>query len=170
MKAKGIILFCVLSLFGSLAMADEASHRAAAEELLLLTNVDKMMKPLFEQMEMMMGQQFRQLGAPEELRPIFKKYTSKMLKIWEEMFRWEKIKDGYIEIYVRTFTENEIKAVSEFYKTPAGQNFVDKMPKLMQESMAISRRQMPEFMQKMQQLSLEMDNEIKKLKKESKRK
>jgi len=168
MKLKIIVLFSVLSLFSSLATADEASHRSAAEELLLLTKVDKMMQPLFEHMEVMMEQQFDQWGAPEEARPILKKYTTKMFEMFEEELSWEKMKDEYIDIYVRTYTEDEIKAISDFYKTPVGQTLIEKMPKLMQESIAITQRNMQGYIQKMEQISAEMANEIEELQEQSK--
>ena len=46
MKLKTVVFLMFLSLFCSFANADEVSHRAAAEELLLLTNADKMLKPM----------------------------------------------------------------------------------------------------------------------------
>ena len=168
MKLKTVIFLIVLSLFCSFANADETSHRAAAEELLLLTNVDKMLKPMWEQMETMMEQHFVQMDAPEELRPVLNRYTSKMVKVMEEELGWAKMKNDYIDIYVKTYTEGEIRAISEFYKSPAGKKFIEKMPQLMQESMAISQKNMPTFMKKMQKISEEMANEIKQLKEQQK--
>jgi len=156
----------VLALSCSLANADEVSHKAAAEELLFLTDVDKMMKPMWEQMEIMMEQQYQQMDAPEESRPILEKFTKRMLNIMEEELSWEKMKNDYIAIYVKTYTEKEIRAISEFYKSPAGKKFIEKMPQLMQESMAISQKNMPEIMKKIQNISEEMADEIAQLKKQ----
>jgi hypothetical protein len=119
-----------------------------------------MVKPVFEQVELMMEQQFDQSDAPEESRPILKKYTGKMMKILEEELSWEKMKDDYVDIYVRTYTEDEIRAIADFYKTPAGQAFIEKMPKLMQEAMALSQRSMQGYMHKIEQLSSEMAKEL----------
>ena len=168
MKFKTVVFLMVLSLFFSFANADEVSHRAAAEELLLLTNVDKMLKPMCEQMKTMLEQQFVQMGAPEELRPVLNRYIGKMVKVMEEEFGWEKMKNDYIDIYVKTYTEGELRAISEFYKSPAGKKFIEKMPQLMQESMAISQKNMPTLMKKMKKISEEMVNEIKQLKEEQK--
>ena len=168
MKLKTVVFLMVLSLFCSFANADEVSHRAAAEELLLLTNVEKMLKPMWEQMETMMEQQFVQMGSPEELRPVLNRYTSKMVKIMEEELGWAKMKKDYIDIYVKTYTEGEIRAILEFYKSPAGKKFIEKMPQLMQESIAISQKNMPIFVEKMRKISEEMANEIKQLKEQQK--
>jgi hypothetical protein len=168
MKLKTVLFLMFLSLFCPFANADEVSHRAAAEELLLLTNADKLLKPMWKQMEAMMEQQFVQMGAPEELRPVLNRYTSKLVKVVEEEFGWAKMKNNYIDIYVKTYTEGEIRAISEFYKSPVGKKFIEKMPQLMQESMAISQNKMPTFMNKMQKISEEMANEIKQLKEQQK--
>ena len=161
---KIVVCFAVLALFCSIANADEISHRAAAEELLLLTNADTVMKPIWEQMETMMEQQFGRMDAPEDSRPILARFTKKMFRILEEEFSWAKMKDDYIAIYVKTYTEKELEAISEFYRSSAGKKFVEKMPQLMQESMAISQKKMPIIMEKMQKISEEMADEIKKLK------
>lgn len=56
----------------------------------------------------------------------------------EEELGWAKVKNDYIDICVKTYSEREICAISEFYKSSAGKKFIEKMPQLMQESMAIS--------------------------------
>ena len=78
------------------------------------------------------------------------------------------MKDDYIDIYVKTYTESEIRAILEFYKSPAGKKFIEKMPELMQQSMAISQKNMPTIMNKVTKISEEMANEIKQLKEQQK--
>ena len=170
MKLRTVIFLMIFSLLCSFANADEVTHRAAAEEFLLLTNADKILKPMLEQMAVMMKQQFVQMGAPEELRPVLNKYSRKLLKVMEEEFEWGKIKNDYIDIYVKTFTEKEIREISDFYKSPIGKKYVEKIPQLMQESMAISQKFMPIFIKKTQKIREEMDSEIKLLKEHKKSK
>lgn len=164
MKFKTCLLLIALSLFSSFAKADEISYRAVAEELLILTNADKMLKPMLKQMETMMEKQFVQMDAPEELKPVLKKYTGKMVKLMEEELGWAKMKKDYIDVYVKTYSEEELRAIAEFYKSSSGKTFIEKMPKLMKESMEISQKNIPAFMKKMQKMSKEMTSEIKELK------
>lgn len=103
-------------------------------------------------------------ALPEELRPVFNRYVNKMGKVMEEELGWAKIKNDYIDIYVKTYSEGEIRAISEFYKSSAGKKFIEKMPQLMQESMAISQKNMPTYMKKMQKITEEMANELQQLK------
>ena len=106
------------------------------------------------------------MGTPEELRPILKKYTDKMFKVLEAELSFESMKDDMIAIYVKTYSEDEIHAISDFYKSPAGKAFLEKIPKLVQESMSISQKKIPQMMQKIRAISEEMAQEIKKIKKE----
>jgi len=69
-----------------------------------------------------------------------------------------------ISMYVNTYTESEIRAISEFYKSPAGKALLEKMPKLLQESMAMTQKKMPQIMQKIQAISQEMARELESLK------
>lgn len=167
MKNGGIMraIFTALVVFSlsfcSSANADELSHRAAAEELLKLKKTDQIMRPLFEQMGSLMEQQFKLMGVPENQRPTLIKYTDKLLSLLEEQFGWEKIKNDYITVYTETFTEDELKAISAFYKTPVGQMYIEKMPVLMKHSMEISQKNMPGFIKSMQQIRAKMLQEMK---------
>jgi hypothetical protein len=145
----------------SIGYADERSHRATAEELLKLLKSDRMMEPLFEQMKLMMDQQFGQMGVSEDKRPLLKKYTDKLINLLRKEMGWENIKNDFISVYVETFTEDEIRAILAFYKTPAGQTFIQKMPLLIKKSVEISQKKMPEMIEKMQQVTTEMIEEMK---------
>jgi len=154
----------VIFLCAPYAIAGQTSHQAAAEELLLLTNPDKMMDQIWPQIAGMVDQQFKQMGAPEELRPVMKKYTNKMFQVMQDELGFENLKEDFITVYVNTYSESEIRAISDFYKSPAGKSFLEKMPKLLQETMLITQRNMPRMMQKIQAISAEMAAEIERLK------
>lgn len=154
------VLFTLSLLLFSVANADEISHRAAAEELLRLQKKDQMMKPIFDQMSSMMEQQYSSMGVPEEERPKLKKYTDKLFNAMEEQFAWEKVKDDFITIYTETFSEDELRAISAFYKTPAGQTYIQKMPTLLKHSVELSQKKMPEMMKRLKEITAEMIQEI----------
>jgi hypothetical protein len=163
-EMKAIIFFIILSLFTPYAIADEASRKAAAEELIILSNPDQILEQVWAQVGSMFDQQFQQMGAPEEFRPVFKKYTDKMFKVLEAELSFQNMKDDMISMYVKTFTESEIRGISEFYKSPAGRAFLEKRSKLLQESMAMTQKRMPQIMPKIQAISQEMARELKSLK------
>jgi hypothetical protein len=43
-------------------------------------------------------------------------------------------------IYARNFSADEIRQVTAFYRTPVGQRFLDKLPAITQESMAMGQQ------------------------------
>lgn len=53
---------------------------------------------------------------------------------------WDNVKQDYISVYVDTFTEQELKGIIGFYKSPAGKAFVKKSPEMMKRSMDISQK------------------------------
>jgi hypothetical protein len=48
--------------------------------------------------------------------------------------------DSIALVYARTFTADELRQVTAFYRTAIGQKFLDKLPALMQESMAVGAK------------------------------
>jgi hypothetical protein len=44
------------------------------------------------------------------------------------------------DIYARTFTADELRQVTAFYRSPIGQKFLEKMPVIAQESMAMGQK------------------------------
>jgi len=131
------------------------------EDLLQTTKVDQMTKPLFVQMRSMMEQQFAQMGAPDDMRPILKKYTDKLFNIMEQTVSWQALKEDYISVYTHTFTEDELKGMLAFYKSPIGQSVVEKMPVAMQQAMTIVQKRLPELQEKLRKISEELAQEIK---------
>jgi uncharacterized protein len=48
--------------------------------------------------------------------------------------------EGVAEIYARNFTVEELQQVAAFYRGPVGQKFLEKMPVIAQESMAMGQK------------------------------
>jgi hypothetical protein len=84
-----------------------------------------------------------------------------MMTIMKEELSWDKLKDGFIQVYRDTFTQEEMDGIIAFYKSPAGQAFVDKQPALMKNTMALMQQRMGPMMQKIQQMTEETAKEIK---------
>jgi uncharacterized protein len=54
--------------------------------------------------------------------------------------RVNEIVDQITALYARTFTVNELREVTAFYRGPTGQKFLEKLPLITQESMQIGQR------------------------------
>jgi uncharacterized protein len=103
------------------ALGDAQSHRTAAENLLIVMEVDKSLPPLAEQVLENQLQQNPQL-APQ--REILQKFLNRYLN-------WASVREDTITAYTHEFTEPELEQLTEFYATPVGKKANEKMPKLM---------------------------------------
>ncbi len=114
------LLTMALVLHPCVALGDAQSHRQAAENLLLVMEVDKSLPHLAEQVVENQLQQNPQL-APQ--REILQKFFNKYLN-------WASVREDTISAYTQEFTEPELKKLTEFYATPVGKKANEKMPKL----------------------------------------
>src|SRR5262252_5241197 len=92
------------------ALGDEHSHRTAAENLLIVMEVDKSMQPLAEHILENQLQHNPQLAPQREILQLFlTKYLS-----------WASVRQETITAYTHAFTEPELRQLTEFYTTPVG--------------------------------------------------
>jgi uncharacterized protein len=162
-KIQKICIVIILSLAictPTLSIASEESHRAAIDEMLRLSNVDKMIEPMFDQFKGLLKNQFAQMGVSEEQMPILEKYNDKLFNVMKEEMAWSKMRNDYIDIYAKVYTEEEILDINKFYRSPAGKKMIEKMPQLLQETMTITQKNMQTLIPKIQQISAEMAQEI----------
>src|SRR5215510_8267829 len=109
-----------LGLSPLVALGDAQSHRKAAENLLLVMEVDKSLPKVVEQVVESQMQQNPQLAAQRE---VLKRFLTTYVN-------WESVKEDTITAYTQEFTEPELKKLTEFYKTPLGKKASGKMPQL----------------------------------------
>ena len=120
MTLYGCLLTIALVCHPSVSRGNEQSHRKAAENLLIVMEVDKSLPKIAEQVVETQLQQNPQLASQRES---FQKFFNKYLN-------WESVKEETITVYTQEFTEPELKKLTEFYKTPVGKKASEKMPQL----------------------------------------
>jgi hypothetical protein len=101
-------------------VGDAQSHRRAAENLLIVMEVDKSLPTIADQVVENQLQQNPQL-APQ--REVLQKFLTKYLS-------WASVREDTITAYAQEFTEPELKQLTEFYTTPVGKKASEKMPQL----------------------------------------
>ena len=75
-----------------------------------------------------------------------------------------------LDIYNKHFTEEEITAMLEFYRSETGQSILSKMPVVMQESMVTSQAMAQRLMPEVQALTEEFDRKLKEHRKQESQK
>jgi uncharacterized protein len=116
----GCLITIALVLHPFVALGDAQSHRKAAENLLIVMEVDKSLPKVVEQVVENHMQQTPQL-APQ--REVLQRFLTKYVN-------WESVKEETITAYTHEFTEPELKKLTEFYKTPLGKKANEKLPQL----------------------------------------
>jgi len=157
---RNVIWVMLVLCFSSFALADTSSHRQAAEEVLLLTNVDKMMDPLFRQIQQMQIRQLQQMNLPPEAYEFAQKYIQRINELMAREFQWQRMKNDYISLYLGVFSEPELRDLIKFYKTPLGQKLIEKTPLLIRQSMQLGQQRTISIMPEIQAISDEMIREI----------
>ena len=147
----------VLSVQG--AIAQDASRRVLAEELLNVMNAKAGFEKSFAMVKQMMSSQISKMEQAEGQTNTPSNVSGqmdKMMALITQEISWDKMKDDYIALYADTFTEDEMKGIIAFYKSPAGQSFTKKQPELMRRSMELSQKLMMQIMPKIQAMTKEL--------------
>ena len=161
MRRIGVSVLLSLCI-ASLGYADSQTHRQAAEEVLRLTKVDKMLGPLIDQIQQVQIQQLQQMNLSREAYSAAQRYLQRINDLVAREMQWQEIKNDYIKLYTDAFTEQELRQLIQFYSTPLGHKVVEKMPVLMEQSMQLGQKKMMKIKPEIQALSEEMFQEIQK--------
>lgn len=144
--------------------ADEASRRAAVEELLRSMRADEMMNNVIAKQKEAMAKMLPSL-MPKDVPPSAlgqaQEIQGKVMEVVYKQLTWESLKPDFIEIYSEVFTEREIKDLTAFYQTPLGQKLLEKMPEITGKSMGLMQKRMATIMPEMQKVIQESVKEAK---------
>jgi hypothetical protein len=114
------LLIIALGLPHTVCLADDASHRKAAETLLMVIKTEQDIQENADRLTENLLRQNPQLAAHNT---VVKTFITKHMN-------WSTLKDDMINLYVQAFTEDELKQLTTFYRSPLGQKAADKMPQL----------------------------------------
>ena len=162
MRIRLIVLFCLLFSFSFSACTtrsvkyEEKSKEEYAKELMELTDVNKLLDQVMAQMKQMQGQIRAQAGITEEESEKAREFEDKVQAKIMEVFDIKKIEPEFIELFTSVYTTEELRAISEFYKTPAGKSMIAKQPQVLQKSMQIAQDKIKILIPELQKLVQEM--------------
>ena len=110
-----------------------SSHQKAAEELLLTTNAQETSKQMAN---LVFNSFFNSL--PDKENTVMRDELKTACHTWaDKVLNWQEIRMDFINLYTKAFTEKELKELSTFYKSGAGQKSIELMGGLMQQGAAI---------------------------------
>lgn len=137
MKVLGTVLIAFL-FYSTTAMAASASE-SSIKQLLAVTQTPKLVDGMREQFDSLMNSTIQQALKGEaptvKQQQAIENMKNRMVSLIQGELAWRKLEPLYLRIYQETFTEEEVAGMLSFYKTPAGQAVIYKMPVLMQKTM-----------------------------------
>jgi hypothetical protein len=144
----------------------EPAKPETIEELLVVSKsqdlIESTYKTVDENLQANMSQALSQIpGDTEERRAYLESFSRKVGQIMREEMNWNTLKPMFMRIYGDSFTQEELVGVLDFYKTPAGQAMINKMPLVMQKSMAEMQQRMGPMMQRISVAAKEAIDEAK---------
>ncbi|HET7233444.1 MAG TPA: DUF2059 domain-containing protein [Longimicrobium sp.] len=119
-----------------------AEQRAAATELLMAMRVPDLLQ---SSMQTMLDTQLR--AAPElaGVQDVMREFVARYVS-------WEALREQYVEIYARTFTEEELREMTDFYRSDVGQKLARATPRLMAEATAAGERAVQQHRPELEQM------------------
>jgi hypothetical protein len=134
------LLLCVTVSTG--ARADEKSHRAAVQEYFNIAQMDTLMQ---QGMDVALN---TQLQANPQLKP----YEAKMRQFLAKYMSWKSLQEDVTTMYMKAFTEDEMKQITAFYKTPAGKKALQQMPTILAQGAALGAKRVQDHMPELQKM------------------
>jgi hypothetical protein len=142
-----------------------APTEASIRQLLEVAQAHKLIDSVMAQMENLMQQTIVQATKgqqiPAKVQKDIDQRRADLVATMKELLDWKKLEPMYVRIYQKTFTQQEVDGMIAFYKTPAGQAVISKMPSAMQNTVDEMQAMMGPVMQKMQQMQQDVVAEMK---------
>lgn len=160
------ILLLLLITAVALQAADTVPSASSIKELLVITQVTKMLDQMLPQIDAVMQKAMAdalkgQTLTPDEQKMIDQGHAN-ALAVMKEELAWSKLEPLYVRVYQKSLTQEEVTGMIALYKTPAGQAMITKMPVIMQNTMVEMQTMMAPIMQRLQQSQQELVTQIKK--------
>lgn len=130
--------------------------KASVEELMKVMHTHDMVDAFIPQTQAMLEASAHRVLQVKEFTPqqkkIFDDMYGKIAKLLKTKVNWEVLKPKYIAIYQQTFTQKEVDGMTAFYKTPAGQAELTKMPGTQQKMMQAVQVQLGDLLPKIHEI------------------
>ena len=139
-----IFLFISITCF-----AQTDSHMQAVDELMETMHMEQQIKESADRMLKVQAQSMPQMAQYQDvMKEFFNKYIT-----------WEKLGDKIKQVYKESFTEEEIREITEFYKTDIGQKMARITPEISEKQALISQNIVMENQAELQQMIMDAMSE-----------
>lgn len=135
------------------AFADEPTD-ADIDRLLKASRAESLLAGVVPQMEAVQQQEFDKHFAGKEMTEEQKAEVARIQAKTQEIVRkalsWEQMRPVYLDVYKKTYTRDDVRAITKFYESAAGKRMLDKNPALMQNIMSAVQQKMVPMLEELQ--------------------
>jgi hypothetical protein len=135
---RALTLSLLLCLVPTVSVAAPPSDESI-EELLAVTRAEAMTKDVWPHIQAMVNKMIAEDGAKRNFSPEqhaqFEKVMARVVGAMQEELSWERLRALYFKLYRETFQQEDVDGMLAFYRSPAGEAMLAKMPLLMQNLM-----------------------------------
>jgi hypothetical protein len=146
-----LLSFCFIA---NAHAADVPASDASIKELLTVTQMPKMVEAMHEQIDGMvkpsMEQALRGQTLNAKQRKIWDDMNTKLSALIKQEMSLEAIEAMAINIYGQSLTEQEVRRMIDFYRSPAGKAMIEKMPRILQATNESLQTTMASMMSKIE--------------------
>ena len=135
-------IFILFSISAGLSVAEPSAHQQQVETLFRLTQMEK---KIDESIDSVMQIQLSQ-------NPQLSQHQAQMRAFFEKHIGWAALKNDITAMYLKTFSEDELKAINGFYITPAGQKVITELPGLVQQRNQLAMLRLQQNIGELQQI------------------
>lgn len=139
-QRAGLLLAAALVAALPFSVHADPAHEAAAEELLRLIQIDRGLAPMAARMRQSTLQQIRAQDVAVGEEPTAAPYLNRIGDLIETTLSWERLRPDFLEIYMQTFTREELVALNEFFRSSVGGKYLANVNSLNQQATEVVRR------------------------------
>ena len=117
----------------AIARADDASMRAKAADLIAVQHTEKTVQQIAANITSQLDDAADRAAGPDataDQKAKIDDFKKQVAQLIDANLGWTALKPSLVDLYVKTFTEDQLDQILAFYKTPAGAALLDKMPEL----------------------------------------
>jgi uncharacterized protein len=118
--------------------------RESLEKLFTITDVAKRIDSQYSMMLPFMTKFLKKSLPPgadsAEASRIFNEVFAKEMQLFREEMGWSALKEDYIKMYSSSFSQAEIDGFINFYESPIGKSYLEKIPLITEKSREITEK------------------------------
>jgi len=163
MKKRLLVCGLLTAVFSMPLWAADATpqpSRTSVDQLLALSDAKRLLDVALRQMQAVGAQEIQKSEMSAAQKRVVTKYQTSISSLIRNKFSFEQLHDELAEIYQQTFSQKEVDAMINFYRTPEGQAMLQKMPIISQQSMKVIMLRAQQLQPEINKLAKQMQKEL----------